>query len=28
VVEDVEPFSYAFINMNTKEDARIILEML
>jgi molybdopterin-guanine dinucleotide biosynthesis protein A len=28
VVEDVEPFSYAFINMNTKEDARVILEML
>jgi molybdopterin-guanine dinucleotide biosynthesis protein A len=28
VVEDVEPFSYAFINMNTKEDARIILEIL
>jgi len=27
-VEDVGPFSYAFINMNTKEDARIILEML
>jgi hypothetical protein len=24
----VEPFSYAFINMNTKEDARVILEML
>ena len=28
VVEDVEPFSYAFINVNTKEDAKIILEML
>jgi molybdopterin-guanine dinucleotide biosynthesis protein A len=28
VVEDVEPFSYAFINMNTKEDARVILEIL
>jgi copper chaperone CopZ len=28
VVEDVEPFSYAFINMNTKEDARIILEIM
>jgi len=27
VVEDVEPFSYAFINMNTKEDARVILEI-
>jgi len=28
VVEDVEPLSYTFINMNTKEDARVILEML
>ena len=28
VVEGVEPFSYAFVNMNTKEDAKIILEML
>ena len=28
VVEDVGPFSYAFINMNTKEDARVILEIL
>ncbi len=27
VVEEVEPFSYAFINMNTKEDAEIILKI-